>query len=479
MFRTVVSTIASLFLATLLLTVLAESSDACSTFKLQKGDEFFYGHVLDEPGMTIPGMIYINQRGVFKKGRSYGEMFSTDKPILFYSGVVEESELSWISRYGSVTMSQWGRDFPDGGYNEAGLFIWEMGMVGTGYPVDNNLPRLLQMNWMQYILDNCCTIDEAITAAHDIELKGWHWHYFVGDRVGNCATIEFFDGKVVVHRGEDLPIPVLFNDSYEREMEQLRAFKGFGGTYDIDFENKHVPRIAKSAAMIRDFDPENDDGLKYARELLWQVGNKPYKWGILIDVNRQVVHFATEDHLKWKSFSLKDIDFSHNGPVMTLPLDQEKDGDVSSRFHPMQDSEAEELLMKFGLPDSFFDFFGFTREQYAHKFATAYHLSEETEYHYFAGVWSGVGNKKDDSGNAEQFTLTLICDGSNVDGTVVFKGSEYSIQHIRLIDKELSFTFINDEGRIFFPKGAIDKDIIDLEVRRNSRFIDNYRLIRQ
>jgi hypothetical protein len=34
--------------------------------------------------------------------------------------------LSWISRYGSVTFSTFGKDMTDGGVNEVGLYIWEM-----------------------------------------------------------------------------------------------------------------------------------------------------------------------------------------------------------------------------------------------------------------------------------------------------------------------------------------------------------------
>jgi len=36
---------------------------ACSTFKLQKGNELLYGHNLNNNGSDIPGMIFVNKRG--------------------------------------------------------------------------------------------------------------------------------------------------------------------------------------------------------------------------------------------------------------------------------------------------------------------------------------------------------------------------------------------------------------------------------
>lgn len=466
--------------ALLLLALLIPSSlSACSSFKFQRGNEFFYGHVLDEPGMRIPGVIYINKRGVFKTGRSFEEMFTNPPAAPYFSELVPRSELCWISRFGSITASGWGRDFPDGGFNEAGLFIWEMSLVGTKYPKNDTLPKLMKMNWMQFVLDNCATLDEAIATTREIEINGWQWHYFVGDGRGDCATIEFIDGEVVVHRDEALPIPALFNQTYERDLSYLPYFKGFGGTYEPDFDDFRVPRMVKTAIMLRDYDPARNNGLDYAKELLWNVGNKPYKWGVLIDVNRKMIYFRTEPNLEWKSFSYANIDFSNSGPVLTLQIDQEKGGDVLSRFHPQQDSEVEKVLLEFGLPDDFFSYFGITREGFARRFSTAYHDAENPERHYFAGVWKGELPGTNDKGEKEPFMLELKAQGSNVTGSVNFKGKNYPIEHINLIDKELTFTFRADDGNIFIPKCHIDGNSLDVSLRRTERFIGEFSLVKE
>jgi len=138
--------------------------NACSTIKLQHGKQLIYGHNLNQGDIGVPGLIFINKRGLFKKGRTWSELASKDQ--------TDPSNLFWISRYGSVTFNCFGKDFPDGGMNEAGLYIWEMS-EDADYPKNDKLPKLNQMNWMQYILDNCATLEEAIQCASSIEIEGW------------------------------------------------------------------------------------------------------------------------------------------------------------------------------------------------------------------------------------------------------------------------------------------------------------------
>ena len=71
--------------------------NACSTFMLHKGDKIIFGHNLNEGDIGVPGLVFVNKRGVFKMGRSLNE--------LMFKEVTKPSKLSWISRYGSVTFN--------------------------------------------------------------------------------------------------------------------------------------------------------------------------------------------------------------------------------------------------------------------------------------------------------------------------------------------------------------------------------------
>ena len=448
--------------------------NACSTFKFQKGGELIYAHNLDQPERDMPGTIFINKRGVFKTGRSFSEMF-------FDKDRKRPSDLCWISRYGSITFSIYGRDFPDGGINEAGIFIWEMGMVGTEYPVSEELPKLLKMNWMQYILDNFGTLDDALTAAYDIEVEGWQWHFFLGDAQGNCATIEFIDGEAVIHRGENMPIPALFNRPYDQEIRYLHYFKGFGGLYEPDMNDEKIPRMVKAAVMLRDYDPAVNDPLDYSKALLYEVGNKPYKWGILIDVVRRNIYFNTEANQEWKSFSFMDIDYSNDGPFMTLNIDQPVGGDVSALFHPLNDDEFGATFKGYvdDLPPSSFEYYGIPGDTMIARFSKAYHRAEKKENQYFSGIWKGLRTEADDDGNKEQLTLEFKTDGSNVSGSINFRGDDYQLEHIHLNDKNLDFTFRSKNGTFIFPQGRIYGSSLELRVYYTWGVMGDYLLQKQ
>ncbi|HER43631.1 MAG TPA: hypothetical protein ENO08_04140, partial [Candidatus Eisenbacteria bacterium] len=231
---------------------------ACSTFKLQKGGELLYGHNLNQGDIGVPGMIFLNKRGIFKTGRTWSELGTKEGS--------NPSGFHWISRYGSVTFNVFGRDFPDGGVNEAGLYIWEMN-EDADYPQNDSLPKLDQMCWMQFVLDSYSTVEEAVRSASEIEISGWGWHFFAGDRTGDCAAIAFIGGEAVVHRGGEMPLPALFNEPYERELELLRYYEGFGGTYIPDLGDPEVPRFVKAAVMIREYDPA-ESGVEYGLSML-------------------------------------------------------------------------------------------------------------------------------------------------------------------------------------------------------------------
>ena len=320
----------SLLIAACVLAGASASSQvsACSTFMLAKGPHLVFGHNLNENGIDVPGMVFINKRGVFKTSRTWSEMINKDRS--------NPSSLTWISRYGSVTFNAFGRDFPDGGMNEAGLYIWEMS-ENANYPKNQDLPKLMHMNWMQYILDNYSTIDEAIKSAFEIEIDGWDWHYFVADSRGVTASIAFVDGEVIVRRGEAMPVPALLNEPYDREVELLGYFEGFGGAYPVELESEYTPRFAKAAVLLSEFDL-NSDPVDYGFLILkrLKVAETP-KWSVLFDVRNLKAHFKTRLNPEIKSFSIDEIDFFNATPVQILNIDIQQGGDVGGQFHPYDD----------------------------------------------------------------------------------------------------------------------------------------------
>lgn len=313
---------------------------ACSTFMLKKGSVLIIGHNLEDENHS-PGVVVINKRGVHKLGKSWSE--------LAYNQAVPNPPLTWISKYGSVTFNTFCRDFPDGGMNEAGLFIAEMSLAGTRFPQDSSKPLLFMMLWMQYALDNFKSVEQVVKSADDLTIDGWNWHFFTADRKGNAAVIEFLDGKTVVYQGKELPVPVLCNERYMQEMEMLQTYRGFGG--DKSVVQKEVNRIddrfVRAARMINDFDPAQKSALDYGFEILTELSSHVTQWSYMCDLNNLKVYFKTKASPRIKELDLRSFDLSCQTPVKMLDIHVDLSGSIEKKFFDYSlEYNREQMRMK-------------------------------------------------------------------------------------------------------------------------------------
>lgn len=455
--------------AIILLATSTSPIKACSTFKLQKGDSLVYGHNLNEGDMGVPGLVFINKRGIFKTGRSWSELFTKEKS--------NPSDLVWISRYGSVTFNNFGCDFPDGGMNEEGLFIWEMN-EDTEYPKNKNLPKLNQMNWMQYILDNFTTTEEAIQCASEIEIDGWGWHFFVGDAKGNTAAIEFLNGKVVIHSGDQMPVAGLFNNPYERELEVLKFYKGFGGNYEPTLDNPKVPRFVKTAVLTRDYNP-NESIVDYGLNMLHQimVDDEP-EWSILFDAKKKNVYFKTRINPEIKTLSMREIDFTNDAPTLVANMDIQKGGDVYHLLKPytndiMRDFTKNIMIPLF--PEKFFTRGGLTVDEYIKRICTHTDVAKTDEKQFFKGIW-----KNDTIKSKDEIILTIKLEstGEAIKGTISNGKEWYTIDHLYLVANQMDFTFHTKKGMLIEVKGTFLKDTLKIKLLGIEDSFGNYTLFK-
>ncbi|MFP7288102.1 linear amide C-N hydrolase [Shouchella clausii] len=132
--------------------------------------------------------------------------------------------MQWVSRYGSVTVSQVAKEMPNGGINEAGLVVEQTTLWTSVYPEALERPAIGELQWIQLMLDTCATVDEVIEAAGQVRITNpmSRLHYLVCDQAGGCAVIEFLHGKMLVYSGGDLPVPVIANTSYPEAIRDLQ-----------------------------------------------------------------------------------------------------------------------------------------------------------------------------------------------------------------------------------------------------------------
>lgn len=444
--------------------------NACSTFQFKKGNELLLGHNLNEPGMNVPGMIFINKRGILKHGRSFSELITKEWK--------NPSSVLWISRYGSVTFNNFGKDFIDGGINEAGLYIWEMN-EDADYPVHKKKPRLMHMNWMQYVLDNYMTTEEVIKSASDFQLDGWTWHYFVTDRYGHCASIEFLKGQVIVHQGDEMPVQGLFNMPYSREMELLKYYKGFGGQYEIDFSNPDVTRFVKTAKMLEDYN--NEDPTQYCLEMLKKITVYEIPdWSVLIDTKKQMIYFKTNINPELKMFSMKDLDFSNNTPCMILDINTQSGGDVISRFVPYSQKMMGDMIHSLPIPQEFLPKGGITVEDFMNRLNTHQDSALKPENQFFTGIWRSPEIKEKDDVCWE---IRLSMKNDAVQGEIIRSGEKIDklkMSHIYIKDNKMMFTYISAKtGQMVEAVGTIKGDVLHFEPFINDEAYKDYYLKKQ
>src|SRR5882724_5841355 len=174
---------------------------ACTTFCLMSKGEVLFGRNYD---WTVgDALVLVNQRGVAKTATI----------------IDSENGAKWISKYGSLTFNQYGRENPTGGMNEMGLVVEQMWLDETEYPKVDSRPAVGTQEWIQYVLDISATTAEAIKNAEGVRIESEvKVHYLINDKSGNAASVEFIKGLMVVHTGANLATPTLTNDTYDASL---------------------------------------------------------------------------------------------------------------------------------------------------------------------------------------------------------------------------------------------------------------------
>jgi len=304
----------------LLLFIYSGSCFACTTFFINKNGKMVFGRNYD--WVTGNGMICTNQRGLSKTSAK----------------TQDGTAISWISRYGSITFNQYGKEFPTGGMNEKGLVVELMWLDGTSYPSPDNRPSVDVLQWIQYQLDNCGSVDELIATDSRLRIasKGnTPLHYLAADAAGNAATIEFLEGKMIIHKGSDLPFPVLTNDTYSSALAQTKNLMGSAGGMNTSSGNNSIDRFAKACTMVNLFQqtPVGVPATDYSFLILDQVAQGSHtKWSIVYDLQNKKISFKTLAFPAVKTVAFSAFDFNCGNLPKVLELNREGGGDMTAFF---------------------------------------------------------------------------------------------------------------------------------------------------
>lgn len=280
---------------------------ACTSFCLNRSGGVIaaknYDAYLDD------GLIVVNKKSVAKRAMLLDP---------------NDKSAEWISKCGSVTFNQHGREIPIGGMNEAGLVVETLALSSTRYPPADVRPAVI--SWIQYQLDCCRTVNEVLESDKTIRI---HYampmplHFFVCDRQGQAAVIEFVEGRLSCHTGQELPFLAITNSTYEMSSDFIHQFSGYGGTNPIPANDpRSLPRFAVAADRVAHCDTNTPQAtIEYAFETL-QLTRQPKgtQWSIVYDTKNMEIHYRTSRQPNIKTIRFDSLDFTCGTPVKVISI---------------------------------------------------------------------------------------------------------------------------------------------------------------
>ena len=290
---------------------LPQSALPCTTFCMRGGAEVLVGKNYDWD--IGDGHLVVNKRGVAKTA-------------------LAANPARWVSKYGSVTFNQYGRELPSGGMNEAGLVVELMWLDATRYPTDASLPGIDCLEWIQYQLDTAASIAELARNAAALRIESdARLHYLACDRSGDCAVVEFLEQRLVLHSGATLPIPALTNHTYADSVRFATTHIGFGGRSPMPSGMGSLERFVRAATLARSYSPMSPDAdIGYAFDILDAVAQGPYtQWSLVYDIGAAEVSFRTRDDRKVGRLRLDGLDLGCTTPALVFDLGDPRRTDVA------------------------------------------------------------------------------------------------------------------------------------------------------
>jgi hypothetical protein len=149
----------------------------------------------------------------------------------------------------------------------------------------------------------------------------------VADANGKVATIEFLNGKMVVHKGSDLSFPVLTNNTYDESVKSVKNSSSNG--------NNSLERFGKACKMIQQLNANNTSKplTDYAFDILGEVAQGDFtKWSIVYDITNKTIQFKTDRFKQIKTVSFSFFDFSCSANSKVWDMNQTANGNINNLF---------------------------------------------------------------------------------------------------------------------------------------------------
>ncbi len=312
----------------ILLILSLSNSLACTSFLLPSEENPVMAKSYDfDKG---EGAIYINYKNMKKKS--------------LFPNPFSMTPVEWTSKYGSVSFSQAGIEFPFSILNEKGLAIEVQILYATEYEsISKHHKYLNESQVVQYLADTSSNINEAIENIKNISIymEKEKLHYFMCDANSECAMIEILNGKLEIIKGEDLPLKQMTNSTYKNSLASVGKFladpRSITGVEDDKATARSLTRfntIHNYISSLSNQDNMVEKAFKGLDKVEMSVANtlENSQWQIVHELRNKKINFKTKKQKILKSIDLNKINFECNSTQYYLDLDDSVKGELSEKF---------------------------------------------------------------------------------------------------------------------------------------------------
>ena len=260
------------------------------------------------------------------------------------NGETGRNSLKWTSKYGSVVTSAFEIASTDG-MNEKGLVANLLWLPESQYPVrDQSKPGLAISAWVQYMLDNFATVNEAVSFAQEDSFQvvsdkmpdGSRMatlHLSISDATGDNAIFEYIDGKLTIHHSMDYKV-MTNSPTYDKQLALNDYWKSIGGLTFLPGTNRAADRFARASFYI-DVIPKTDNEKLAVASVFSVIRNVSVPYGIstpespeisstqwrTVSDSKNLTYFF-ESSLTPNTFwvNLQDMNLEKGAPVLKLSI---------------------------------------------------------------------------------------------------------------------------------------------------------------
>ena len=294
------------------------------------------------------GFIRFSQAGEYK----YSQLSSDGKRAL-----------GWLSKYPSISFNTYfdkpgpekGSSFYIAGVDGINIEGFKVGtyfLDNSSFP-DSPTEKTIDVgSFMQYLLDNFKSVDEAIrdiesnnyqvtslpTGALDVKL-----HFFLHDITGKSAIVEFIRGRTNIIY--DPEIPVLTNSPYLGSIEYIKAYEAAEGKDAVPGGKESLDRFVRAAFYSKHLPtPQNaEEAVKNGFSVMQPPAVSPgfdhgfTQWTIVTDIKSKRAYFRTYNGLSVAFIDLEKVAATSKASSDIDLLRTDLNGDISGMFTPSEE----------------------------------------------------------------------------------------------------------------------------------------------